>query len=59
MKIFFKGEGERMEEMIQPTRSSCIFVGPIQVHWYGVIIGVAIALALYIAIRESIKRGLA
>lgn len=48
----------RMEESIQPLDPIAISLGPIQVHWYGVIIGAAIALGLYIAIKESERRGL-
>ena len=47
-----------MEETIQPIDPIAIAFGPLQVHWYGVIIGLAIILALYIAIRETEKRGL-
>ena len=47
-----------MEETIQPIDPVAIAFGPLQVHWYGVIIGLAIILALYIAIRETEKRGL-
>lgn len=47
-----------MEEMIQPIDPIAFSLGPIEVHWYGVIIGAAIALGLYIAIKESTKRGL-
>lgn len=47
-----------MEESIQPLDPIAISLGPIQVHWYGVIIGAAIALGLYIAIKESGRRGL-
>src|SRR3954452_12530157 len=47
-----------MEETIQPLDQVAISLGPIDVHWYGVIIGAAIALGLYIAIKESTKRGL-
>ena len=47
-----------MEETIQPMDPIAIALGPIQVHWYGVIIGLAIILALYIAIKETEKRGL-
>lgn len=47
-----------MEESIQPLDPIAISLGPIQVHWYGVIIGAAIALGLYIAIKESARRGL-
>ena len=47
-----------MEETIQPIDPVAIAFGPLQVHWYGVIIGLAIILALYIAVRETEKRGL-
>lgn len=47
-----------MEDAIQPLNPIAITLGPIQVHWYGVIIGVGIILALVIAMRESTKRGL-
>jgi len=47
-----------MEDSIQPLDPIAISLGPIQVHWYGVIIGTAIALGLYIAIKESTRRGL-
>ena len=47
-----------MEESIQPIDSIALSLGPIQIHWYGVIIGMAIALGLYLVVRESNKRGL-
>lgn len=47
-----------MEETIQPLDPIAIALGPIQVHWYGVIIGTGLALALWIAMREADKRGL-
>ncbi len=47
-----------MEETIQPLDPIAFALGPIQVHWYGVIIGTGIALALWIAMREADKRGL-
>jgi phosphatidylglycerol:prolipoprotein diacylglycerol transferase len=47
-----------MEENIVPLDPIAITLGPFSVHWYGVIIGTAIALGLYLAIRESTKRGL-
>ncbi|WP_338471816.1 prolipoprotein diacylglyceryl transferase [Niallia sp. XMNu-256] len=47
-----------MEESIQPLDPIALSLGPIQIHWYGVIIGAAIALGLYLAIKESDKRGL-
>ena len=45
-------------EMIQPLNPIAFSLGPIQVHWYGIIIGSGLALALYLAIREGNKRGL-
>ncbi len=47
-----------MEDTIQPLNPIAVTLGPFQVHWYGVIIGVGIILALGIAIRESTRRGL-
>jgi phosphatidylglycerol:prolipoprotein diacylglycerol transferase len=47
-----------MEENFQPIDPVAISLGPIQVHWYGLIIGVGIALALWLAMREGEKRGL-
>jgi phosphatidylglycerol:prolipoprotein diacylglycerol transferase len=47
-----------MEENIQPLDPIAITLGPIQVHWYGVIIGAGIALGLWLAIREGDRRGL-
>lgn len=32
-------------------------LGPLQVHWYGVIIGCAVLLALYLSVTEGKKRG--
>lgn len=47
-----------MEENFQPIDPIAISLGPFNVHWYGVIIGVGLALALIIAMREGEKRGL-
>ncbi|MGD6854791.1 prolipoprotein diacylglyceryl transferase [Bacillus infantis] len=47
-----------MEENIQPLDPIAFSLGPIQVHWYGLIIGTGIALALWLAMREGEKRGL-
>jgi phosphatidylglycerol---prolipoprotein diacylglyceryl transferase len=47
-----------MEGSIQPLDPIALSLGPIQIHWYGVIIGAAIALGLYLIVRESDKRGL-
>jgi phosphatidylglycerol---prolipoprotein diacylglyceryl transferase len=47
-----------MNESIQPLDPIAFTLGPIQVHWYGIIIGSGLALALYLAIREGNRRGL-
>ncbi|WP_141432976.1 prolipoprotein diacylglyceryl transferase [Bacillus sp. 03113] len=43
---------------IQPIDPIAFSLGPISVHWYGVIIGLGIALSLWLVIKESDKRGL-
>src|SRR5690606_2389151 len=43
---------------IEPINPVAFNLGPIPVHWYGIIIGVGIGLALFLAIRESDKHGL-
>ncbi|MDQ0215944.1 phosphatidylglycerol:prolipoprotein diacylglycerol transferase [Oikeobacillus pervagus] len=40
-----------------PLNPIALELGPIQVHWYGIIIGVGIALGLYLAMRESERLG--
>lgn len=47
-----------MEEMFQPIDPVAFRVGPISVHWYGILIGLGIVLALLLAMREGKKRGL-
>ncbi|MEK3887906.1 prolipoprotein diacylglyceryl transferase [Bacillus sp. FSL K6-3431] len=47
-----------MESGITPINPVAIKFGPVSVAWYGIIIGLGIALALYVAIRESDRRGL-
>ncbi|MEH7107915.1 MULTISPECIES: prolipoprotein diacylglyceryl transferase [Bacillaceae] len=47
-----------MNESIQPLNPIAFSFGPIQVHWYGIIIGSGLALALFLAIREGNRRGL-
>ncbi|MFH7818552.1 prolipoprotein diacylglyceryl transferase [Neobacillus thermocopriae] len=47
-----------MNEPIQPLDPIAFSLGPIQVHWYGIIIGVGLALAMYIAMKEGNRRGL-
>ena len=44
-----------MNSSIQPLDPIAFALGPIQVHWYGLIIGSGLALALYLAIREGIR----
>lgn len=43
---------------IEPINPVAFKLGPIPIHWYGIIIGVGIALALIIANKEGDKRGL-
>ncbi|MCZ0870878.1 prolipoprotein diacylglyceryl transferase [Peribacillus sp. AS_2] len=47
-----------MEQGIQPLNPIAVDLGPIQVHWYGLIIGFGVLLGLIIALRESERRGL-
>jgi phosphatidylglycerol---prolipoprotein diacylglyceryl transferase len=47
-----------MESRITPLDPIAIELGPLQVHWYGIIIGLGIALALYFAVKESDRLGL-
>ncbi|WP_299094214.1 prolipoprotein diacylglyceryl transferase [uncultured Metabacillus sp.] len=47
-----------MEENLQPLDPIFLELGPIQIHWYGLIIGVGALLGLLIAVRESERRGL-
>ncbi|WP_026694482.1 prolipoprotein diacylglyceryl transferase [Peribacillus kribbensis] len=47
-----------MENSIEPISKVAFHLGPIAVHWYGIIIGTGLLLGLLIAMRESEKRGL-
>lgn len=47
-----------MEQNIEPLNRVAFEIGPLTVNWYGLIIGIGIALALVIAMRESDRRGL-
>src|SRR5690606_607507 len=42
----------------QPIDPVAFRIGPISVHWYGILIGLGIVLALLLAMREGKKRGL-
>lgn len=45
-------------EDIQPIDPIAFSLGPIDVRWYGLIIGSGLILALIIAMREGNRRGL-
>lgn len=47
-----------MGETIQPINPVAFSLGPIPVHWYGVIIGLGIVLAFIVVTREADKRKL-
>ncbi|MDQ0161974.1 prolipoprotein diacylglyceryl transferase [Aeribacillus alveayuensis] len=47
-----------METNIQPIDRIAFELGPIQVYWYGVIIGIGALIGLWLAVRESERRGL-
>lgn len=46
-----------MEQHIQPLDPIFMKIGPLSVHWYGVIIGFGVMLGLYLALRECARRG--
>ncbi|QNG60301.1 prolipoprotein diacylglyceryl transferase [Bacillus sp. PAMC26568] len=46
-----------MEENLTPIDPVFLELGPIQVHWYGLIIGIGALLGLWLAVRESERRG--
>jgi phosphatidylglycerol:prolipoprotein diacylglycerol transferase len=47
-----------MNEEYTPINPVAFELGPLAVHWYGVIIGIGALLGLWIAVRESQRRGL-
>ena len=47
-----------MEQNIQPLNRVALDLGGFQIYWYGIIIGVGVLLGLWIAIKESERRGL-
>ncbi len=48
-----------MEETIQPLNRVALELGPLTIYWYGLIIGFGAMLGLWLAVRESERRGLA
>jgi phosphatidylglycerol---prolipoprotein diacylglyceryl transferase len=47
-----------MESQIRPLNPIALDLGPLQIHWYGIIITTGIVLALILVMRESERRGL-
>ncbi|PLT29019.1 prolipoprotein diacylglyceryl transferase [Peribacillus deserti] len=47
-----------MENSIEPISKIAFELGPLSVHWYGIIIGTGVLLGLLLAMRESERRGL-
>lgn len=45
-------------ENIQPLNRVALEIGPFTINWYGVIIGIGLALGWWLATKESNKRGL-
>jgi len=46
-----------MEANIQPLDKVFLQLGPLSIKWYGVLIGIGVLLGLWMAIRESKRRG--
>lgn len=46
-----------MNEAIEPLNPIAFQLGPLAVHWYGIIIGLGALLGLWIAMRESENGG--
>ena len=47
-----------MEHEIQPLSRVALNLGGFHIHWYGIIIGIGVVLGLFLAIKESERRGL-
>lgn len=47
-----------MEKQIEAINPIAIHLGPIEVYWYGIIIGAGLLFGLLLALREAEKRGL-
>jgi phosphatidylglycerol---prolipoprotein diacylglyceryl transferase len=50
---------ETLEQTIQPLDRVALELGPVTIYWYGLIIGLGAMLGLWLAVRESERRGLA
>lgn len=49
---------ENVEQNIQPLDPVFIKLGPLSVHWYGLIIGVGVLLGLYFLLKEGDRHGI-
>ncbi|WP_057809204.1 prolipoprotein diacylglyceryl transferase [Furfurilactobacillus siliginis] len=47
-----------MESLLGALNPIAIHLGPLEVHWYGVIITTAVFIALWLSLREARRRGL-
>ncbi|KOO46483.1 prolipoprotein diacylglyceryl transferase [Priestia koreensis] len=47
-----------MSDQIKPLNPIALHLGPLEIHWYGVIIAMGALLGLIIAIKEGKKRGI-
>jgi phosphatidylglycerol---prolipoprotein diacylglyceryl transferase len=47
-----------VEQQIQPLDPVFLQLGPLEIRWYGLIIGIGAMIGLYLAVKESERRGL-
>lgn len=47
-----------MTDVYEPLNPIALKIGPLEIHWYGVIIAVGIFLAIFLSMREAEKRGI-
>ena len=47
-----------MNQHTQPLSSIAFHLGPLEVHWYGIIIGIGAFLGFLLASKEGKKRGI-
>lgn len=50
--------GQNAAEQIEPLSPIVFHIGPFPVHWYGLLIGTGVFIALMLAIREGKKHGI-